>query len=63
MQKRSRALLKAIATTVVAMMAAYAVASAAGHHLADIARSFKPAVSAQPKARPHSAPGERTGRP
>lgn len=64
MLKHARALLKAVAMTVAAMIAAYAVASTAGTYVANLARTFKPAVSApHPKARPQAVPTPRTGRP
>lgn len=64
MRKRLQALLKAIATTVAGMIAAYAVASAAGNYVANIARTFKPATSApQPKARPQPVPIQRPVKP
>lgn len=64
MRKRAKALLKAIATTFLGMIAAYAVASAAGNYVANIARTFKPATSApQPKARPQPVPIQRPVKP
>lgn len=63
MRKRAKALLKAIATTVLGMIAAYAVASAAGKYVANIAKTFKPSMSAtQAKPRP-PLPADRQGRP
>ena len=64
MRKRAKALLKAITTTVLGMIAAYAVASAAGNYVANIARTFKPTTSAsQPKARPQPVPIQRPVKP
>lgn len=63
MRRRALSLLKAIATTVVGMIAAYTVALAGGQYVADITRTFKPAVSTPlPAASTNTADGQAIGR-